>query len=74
MAYLDCGDVEIDNNGAELVIKPFVVGCKNWTFMRSQNVAKAGAVLYSLIETLMPWNVSLPFDYLSIDYGHLQNN
>ena len=104
MTYLDYGDVEIDNNAAERAIKPFVVGRKNWTFMGSPNGAKAGAVLYSLIETakanglnpeaylrfvlehkidannaeliesLMPWNVTLPSDYLPVDYEKLQNN
>ena len=33
--YLDDGRLEIDNNGAENAIRPFVVGRKNWLFSAS---------------------------------------
>jgi hypothetical protein len=49
--YLENGNVAIDNNSAERQIRPFTVGRKNWLFMGSIAGAKAGAVIYSLIET-----------------------
>jgi transposase len=48
---LDNGALEIDNNGAERSIKPFVIGRKNWLFSSSKKGALASATLYSLIET-----------------------
>ncbi|NIP72027.1 MAG: IS66 family transposase, partial [Gammaproteobacteria bacterium] len=49
--YLDDGRLEIDNNGAENAIRPFVVGRKNWLFADTPAGATASANLYSLIET-----------------------
>ena len=49
--YLDDGRLEIDNNRTERSIKPFVIGRKIWLFHGNETGAKAGAVLYSLIET-----------------------
>ena len=49
--YLVSGLLDIDNNAAQRGIKPFVIGRKNWLFAQSVNGAKAGAVLYSLVET-----------------------
>jgi transposase len=49
--YLEDGTIAIDNNVAERQIRPFTVGRKNWLFMGSVAGAKAGAVIYSLIET-----------------------
>lgn len=45
------GSLEIDNNGAERAIKPFVIGRKNWLFSNSSKGAKASALIYSIIET-----------------------
>jgi len=49
--YLQDGRIEIDNNAVENRIRPFAVGRKNWLFSGSPSGAKAGATLYSLIET-----------------------
>ena len=49
--YLKDGRIEIDNNRIENVIRPFALGRKNWLFHGSPAGAKAGAILYSLIET-----------------------
>jgi hypothetical protein len=49
--YLQDGRIEIDNNAVENRIRPFAVGRKNWLFAGSPSGAKAGAVLYSLLET-----------------------
>ena len=50
-AYLQDGRIEIDNNAVENRIRPFAVGRKNWLFAGSPSGAKAGATLYSLLET-----------------------
>ena len=49
--YLDDGRLEIDNNGVENAIRPFVVGRKGWLFSSSVRGVKSSANLYSLIET-----------------------
>lgn len=61
--YLDDGRLEIDNNGAENAIRPFVLGRKNWLFSASVKGVKASASLYSLIETTKA-NGLEPYAYL----------
>ncbi|RDH91385.1 MAG: IS66 family transposase, partial [endosymbiont of Lamellibrachia luymesi] len=61
--YLDDGRIEIDNNGAENAIRPFVVGRKNWLFSASVKGVKSSANLYSLIETAKA-NGLEPYAYL----------
>ena len=62
--YIEDGRLEIDNNGAERCIKPFVIGRKNWLFVGNARGAEAGAVLYSLIETCKSNGIN-PFEYIS---------
>lgn len=50
-SYLYDGRLEIDNNRSERTIKPFVIGRKNWLFHGNDVGAKAGSILFSLIET-----------------------
>jgi transposase len=57
------GRVEIDNNLIENSIRPFALGRKNWLFAGSPAGAKAGATLYSLIETCKANDVE-PYQYL----------
>ena len=61
--YLDDGRLEIDNNGIENAIRPFVVGRKGWLFSSSVRGVKSSANLYSLIETAKA-NGLEPFAYL----------
>ena len=49
--YLEDGRLEISNNRTERQIRPFAVGRKNWQFCGSPEGAKAGAIIYSLIQT-----------------------
>lgn len=49
--YLYDGRLEIDNNRSERIIKPFVIGRKNWLFHGNDIGAQAGSILFSLIET-----------------------
>jgi len=51
IAYLEDGRLEIDNNGGERSIKPFVIGRKNWLFCNTASGANAGAVIYSLLQS-----------------------
>ncbi len=52
-----------DNNLTENVIRPFVVGRKNWLFAGHPRGAKASATIYSLIETAKS-NGLEPYRYL----------
>jgi transposase len=61
--YLCDGRLEMDNNRAERTIKPFVIGRKNWLFHGNDIGAKAGSILFSLIETCKQ-NSLEPFAYL----------
>ena len=49
--YLKSGYASIDNNSAENAIRPFVIGRKNWLFSGTPAGARAGATIYSLIES-----------------------
>ena len=68
--YLDDGRLEIDNNGAENAIRPFVLGRKNWLFSASVKGVKASANLYSLIETAKV-NGLEPYAYLRYVFTQL---
>ena len=46
------------------LIKPFVIGRKNWMFSNTANGAKGSATLYSLVETAKA-NGLVPFDYIN---------
>ena len=70
--YLDDGEYPIDNNRAENVIRPFVIGRKNWLFSKSQAGARASANLYSLIETAKANGLN-PYDYLKTIFTELPN-
>jgi transposase len=61
--HLEDGRLEIDNNGAENTIRPFVFGRKNWLFSDSVKGVKANANLYSLIE-MAKANALEPYAYL----------
>jgi hypothetical protein len=49
--YVTDGDLEIDNNAADRVIKPFAIGRKNWLFFGSGKGCRALATLGSLTPT-----------------------
>jgi transposase len=63
--YLKDGRLEIDNNRIENVIRPFAVGRKNWLFSGSPRGAKAGATLYSLLETCKANGIE-PYQYFVV--------
>jgi len=51
LAYLDDGELSIDNNPAERALRCVAVGRNNWKFVGHDNGGRATAVFYSLIET-----------------------
>lgn len=50
-AYLENGDIPIDNSACERAIRPFTVGRKNWMFINTVKGAEASATVYSVVET-----------------------
>jgi len=61
--YLEDGDLEIDNNGAERSLRGIAVGRRNWTFYGSDNGGRTAAVLSSLIASSKRLGLN-PFAYL----------
>jgi len=49
--YIDDANLRMDNNLAENVIRPFVVGRKNWLFSSHADGATASATMFTLIES-----------------------
>ena len=70
MNYIEDGRYEIDNNRTERLIKPFVIGRKNWLFCQSVQGANASANLFSLIETAK-LNQLEPYAYMKIVFEKL---
>lgn len=67
---LDDGRIEVDNNGCENAIRPFVLGRKAWLFADTPAGATASARLYSLIETAKA-NGLEPYAYLARVFADL---
>jgi transposase len=49
--YLDDGDLDIDNNLSERVLRTVAIGRKNWQFAGSDAGGERAAVIYSLVAT-----------------------
>ena len=49
--FLENPEVPIDNNHTERAIRPTAIGRKNWMFHFTEDGARKGAILYSLIWT-----------------------
>ena len=75
--YINNGEVEIDNNNVENLIRPFGLGRRNWLFCGSPQGAKAGAIIYSLIQTCKLNNIE-PYAYFKYVLANIcsydQNN
>jgi transposase len=69
---LDDGRIPLDTNRVENVIRPFVVGGKNWLFADTMAGARASANLYGLIETAKANRVE-PGRYLAHLFERLPN-
>ena len=64
IAYLESPYFTPDNNACENVIRPFVLGRKNWLFNKSPKGAESSCGIYSLIETATQNGIE-PLNYLS---------
>ncbi len=49
--FLTDGDIPMGNNTAELAVRPFIAGRKNWVNIDSICGAKTSVILYSVVET-----------------------
>ena len=61
-AFLDTGDIPINNSACERAIRPFCVGRKNWNVIDTVAGAQASAVAYSIAETAKANNLK-PYQY-----------
>jgi hypothetical protein len=61
--YTEDGRLKPDNNGAELALRPIVLGRKNWLFAGSEAAAHRTAILCSLVQTCKHIRID-PFAYL----------
>jgi transposase len=71
--YANDGDLDIDNNAAERLMRPIAVGRNNWTFFGSDNGGATAAVLYSLIATAKRHKLD-PFAYLRDVIGRISDH
>ena len=62
-AFLDNGEIPIDNSASERAIRPFCVGRANWHFIDTVKGAQASAIVYSIVETAKA-NDLKPYEYL----------
>jgi len=51
MRYIEDGDLGIDNNAAERLMRPIAVGRKNWLFFGSDKGGRTGAILFSMTQS-----------------------
>ena len=61
--YFDDGDLDIDNNLSERVVRIVAIGRKNWMFAGSDAGAERAAIIYSLVATCKLCHID-PFAYL----------
>jgi transposase len=63
LRYTEHGDLSIDNNLAERMLRAQAIGRRNWTFLGSDRGGRTAAVLYSLTGTCKHHDID-PFAYL----------
>ncbi len=61
--YLEDGDYQIDNNGAERALRKVAIGRRNYLHFATETGGDRAAILYSIIESCGQNNVE-PFAYL----------
>ena len=72
MRFLDDGQIEIDNNAAELAMRGIALGRKNSMFAGSDKGGHNAANIYSLIETAKLNNIN-PWRYLEKVFDVIQD-
>jgi transposase len=68
--YPEHGELSIDNNLAERMLRAQAIGRKNWTFLGSDRGGRTAAVLYSLTGSCKHHDID-PFAYLADILRHL---
>ena len=71
--YTEDGDLDIDNNLAERVLRIVAVGRKNWLFAGSNAGAERAAIIYSLVATCKLCEID-PFAYLRDVLGRISTH
>jgi transposase len=61
--YVDHGEIEMDTNLVENVIRPFALGRRNWLFKGSESGGRASSIAYSILLTCKANNIE-PYAYL----------
>lgn len=61
--YTKHANSRLDNNVAERAVRPLAIGRKNWLFFGSPDGGKAGAILFSLVQTCRGLGIN-PREYL----------
>lgn len=61
--FIDDGDLSIDNNRVENLIRPIALGRKNWLFAGSLRAGQRAAAIMSLLHTAK-LNGHDPYQYL----------
>lgn len=72
IVYIKDGNLDIDNNAIERMIKPFAVGRKNWLFCGNDIGAEASAILYSLVQSCKVNQID-PYQYFRTILTELPN-
>lgn len=62
-AYVELGQVEIDNNGVENAIRPAALGRKNWLFIGDKDAGWRSAVIYTILASCKTHGLD-PYAYL----------
>lgn len=61
--YVECGQVEIDNNLIENAIRPAALGRKNWLFIGDREAGWRSAVIYTILSSCKSCGID-PYAYL----------
>lgn len=72
IAYLEDGEVEIDNNLIENALRPLALGRKNWMFFGSKEAGQKSAILFTIVENCRRNQVD-PFTYLRDVFTNIGN-
>ena len=70
LRYTQHGELGIDNNLAERMLRAQAIGRRNWTFLGSDRGGRTAAILYSLTGSCKHLDID-PFAYLADTLGRL---
>jgi hypothetical protein len=70
-SFLLDGRIQLSNNLCEQMVKPFVIGRRNWLFLNTPNGATSSTIIYSIIQTAI-LNDLKPAKYLEYLFTRVQ--